>query len=164
MKKVLVLGLALALLVAGTASARGPAEKGTGFIMLYEPWDGGHREVDFNAHEAKDGRPAKGSMVDDVYGPTGLWRRTFMYSVHYVRVEGDYVHFGAYCYYDSNGTHAGRWLYVKAQDGGTPGRAGDGIGWKWGSETAVANWVTFGSTTGWWRMPIAGNLVVHTYE
>jgi len=156
----LVLTVTPALIFAGN---NGPAKKATGGISIYEPWDGGHREVSFNAHEAVGNKDAKGKMVDDVYGPDGVLRRVFEYDVKYVRVDGDYAYFGAYCTNDSKGDLTGEWLYIKVQDGGTPGTNGDYIGWKWGSETQVASWVTDGGPTGWWRLAIGGNLVVHTY-
>lgn len=146
-----------------TGNSIGPAQKATGFISIYEPWDGGHREVDFNAHEAMMDRSAKGEMADYVYGPDGNLRRVFEYRIFYVRVDGDYGHFGAKCNYDSVGNLEGNWLYVKVYDGANPGSSGDYIGWKWGSETQVMSWVENGSTTGWWRKAIDGNLVVHTY-
>ena len=154
----LVLIALLTALVPVTALAKGPAAKGTGGISIYEPWDGGHREVSFNAHE---GDPAKGEMVDYVYGPDGELRRVFKYTVYAVNVEDDTVYFGAYCWYDSEGAQTGQYLYVKAYDGGTPGTAGDAIGWRWGSQSAVTSWVNNDGATGWWRGAIAGNLVVH---
>jgi hypothetical protein len=154
--------LALTLPVQAKPDNAGPAEKATGSISIYEPWDGGHREVSFNAHEAKGNRPAKGEMTDLVYDPDGNLRRTFEYDVQYVNVEAPYAYFGALCTYDSEGAKAGDWLYVRVLDGGTPGTAGDFIGWGWGSETQVMDWVANGSTGTWWRDAIAGNLVVHT--
>mgnify|MGYP006303466339 CR=1 FL=1 len=141
----------------------GPAEKATGSITLFEPYDGGYRDVSFNAHEARANRPAKGEMTDMVYDPDGNLRRVFEYDVMYVRVDGDYAWFGAVCTLDSEGAKTGDWLYVRVMDGGTPGTEGDSMGWKWGSETQVMDWVEDGDSDTWWRMAIAGNLVVHTY-
>lgn len=161
---VITLTLVLSLLLFDTAfAANGPTEKGTGYISIFEPWDGGHREIDFNAHEGNAHKQAKGAMADYVFGPDGAMRRVFLYDVRYARVEGDYVHFGALCTFDSNGTHAGRWLYVKAHDGGTPGAGVDHIGWMWGSVADIQNWVNNGGPTGWWRPALSGNLVAHTY-
>ncbi|MFO7967289.1 MAG: hypothetical protein R6U44_06795 [Archaeoglobaceae archaeon] len=171
-----ILAMAFALVMAGSAIGKpgngngnaGPAEKATGNVTLYEPWDGGYRVVDFNAHEEKGVRDAKGMMVDNVYGPDGDMRRLFEYDVEYVNVEGDYAYFGAKCTYDSGGDSGGDktgdWLYVVVEDGGTPGMNGDAMGWSWGSEDQVASWVENDGSTGWWRTPIAGNLVVHTYN
>jgi hypothetical protein len=153
----MILTIPSAIVVAG-----GPAEKATGSIGIYEPWDGGHRKVSFNAHEASGNRPAKGNMIDMVFGPDGNLRRKFQYDVVYVHVEDNWARFGAYCIYDSGGVKTGDWLYVKVEDGGTPGTAGDYIGWKWGTETQVENWVNNGGNTGWWRLAISGNLAVHT--
>jgi hypothetical protein len=106
-------------------------------------------------------------MRDDVYAPDGTQRRVFEYDVQYVRVDGDYAWFGALCLYDSAGMLTGHWLYVRVQDGATPGRVdpGDWIGWYWGTERDVAEWVATGYPPPrmWWRMAIEGNLVVHTY-
>ncbi|MGC9308877.1 MAG: hypothetical protein ACP5FL_08905, partial [Thermoplasmatota archaeon] len=146
---------------AGPPAHAGPAEKATGNVTLYEPYDGGYRVVDFNAHEAKENREAKGEMTDYVYDPDDNLRRIFEYDVHYVNVDGDYAHFGALCTYDSEDGLTGQWLYVKVLDGGTPGTEGDAMGWRWGSESQVEDWVNNGGATGWWRTPIAGNLVVH---
>lgn len=168
MKKVIIFVLISVLVLLTPAliyAENGPAEKATGSINIYEPWDGGHREVEFNAHEAIGDKEAKGKMVDNVYGPDGVLRRVFIYDVKYVRVDGDYAHFGALCTYDSGAVLTGKWLYVKVYDGGTPGTNWDHIGWKWASnETLVASWVTSGTTPGWWRMATEGNLVVHTYD
>lgn len=169
LRKILSIALASTFAFAAVGMAKshagkGPAEKATGSVSLYEPYDGGHREVDFNAHEAMENRPAKGKMTDKVYDANGNWRREFHYDVEYVRVDGDYAHFGALCTADSEDQQTGKWLYVKVHDGGTPGRNGDHIGWKWGTESEVDNWVENGSPTDWWRMPIEGNLVVHSHD
>lgn len=166
-KRTLVLTGIVLLVVALSVQAKpenaGPAEKATGSISIFEPYDDGHREVSFNAHEAKGNRPAKGQMKDLVYDPDGNLRRTFEYDVEYVNVDGDTAYFGAQCTYDSAGTQTGEWLYVKVHDGGTPGRKGDHIGWKWGTETEVSDWVAGGTEApGWWRAATDGNLVVHT--
>ena len=169
MKKVVIFVLISVLILLTPAlsyAENGPVEKATGSINIYEPWDGGHREVKFNTHEAIGDKDAKGKMVDNVYGPDDVLRRVFMYDVKYVRVDGDYAHFGALCTHDSEGVVTGRWLYVKVYDGGTPGTNGDCIGWKWASfnETLVESWVNSGTTTSWFRMATEGNLVVHTYD
>ncbi|MBA7697109.1 hypothetical protein ES703_105767 [subsurface metagenome] len=169
MKKVIIFTLIVVLILVLTPSIiyakNGPAKKATGSISIFEKWDGGHREIEFNTHEAKDGRDAKGKMVDNVYGPDGVLRRVFKYDVKYVRVDDDYAYFGALCTYDSEAGKTGKWLYVKVYDGGTPGTIDDHIGWKWASdETEVASWVNSGAIPGWWRMATEGNLVVHTYD
>lgn len=157
-----IVGTLVAMPVGAKPGKGGAAQKATGSISIFEKWDGGYREVSLNAHEAKANRPAKGQMVDMVYGPDGNLRRVFEYEVKYVRVDGDVAHIGALCTLDSADALTGNWLYVKVEDGGTPGRKGDGIGWKWGSESNVESWVDNGSSTGWWRIAIDGNLQVHS--
>lgn len=169
MKKVIFFVLISVLVLLTPAliyAENGPALKATGSINIYEEWDEGHREVEFNAHEAIGNKDAKGKMVDNVYGPDGVLRRVFMYDVKYVRVDGDYAHFGALCTHDSEAVKTEDWLYVKVYDGGTPGTNGDKIGWKWANsnEALVESWVNSGTTTRWFRIATEGNLVVHTYD
>ena len=54
---------------------------------MFEPYDGGYRDVSFNAHEAGAKRPAKGEMTDMVYDPHGNLRRVFEYDVMYIRPQ-----------------------------------------------------------------------------
>jgi hypothetical protein len=163
-KKILTIAGAglIMMLLPVSISAMGAAEKATGSISLFEPWDGGHRKVSLNAHESIGDRPAKGVMIDNVYGPDGSLRRTFRYDVKDVRVEGNMAYFAALATYDSEGVKDGDWLYVRVKDDGTPGTKGDYMGWKWASDESQAKaWVTGGAPTSMWRPAINGNLVVH---
>ena len=147
-------------LCSGLAFAKGPAEKATGTVG--GPPRGWY--ADFNAHEAKENQPAKGSMhmwSDEVGRELDL-------QVKYVSVEGDTTWFAALCTYDSWVGHShyrvGKWFFVKVHDGGTPGRKGDHIGWDWNSGTNEADVVTrvsnMVSPANWWSVT-DGNLVVH---
>ena len=140
---------------------KGPAEKATGWVSIDNSTGQGDWYAEFNAHEAKDNRPAKGTMR--------TWNdtisRDLQYDVVYVNVDGDTAWFAAQCTYDSAGKQVGKWLFIKVDDGGEPGWGGvDHIGWDWNStsETNASNRVTSGDTpANWWTID-EGNLQVHT--
>jgi hypothetical protein len=115
----------------------------------------------FTVMEEKGEQPAKGTMLETVFGPDGAIRRIFRYDVKYVRVDGAYAYFGASCTYDSDASTVGRWKYGKVLDGGTPGTAGDYLGFTWGTEAEVSEWVGTGPAPYSWRIATSGNLVVH---
>lgn len=126
---------------------KGPAEKATGtFGISQRGW-----YAEFNAHEATDGRPEKGSMK--------MWSdvvdRELHLEVSKVNVVGDEAEFEALCTDDSSTTdnREGRTLYVKVKDNGEPGISADEIGWLWDSPPDTYNKGTI----------IDGNLQVHNY-
>lgn len=162
MKKLIVMALAAALVVtlgSGVAVAGGPAEKATGTVGI--PVNGWYAH--FCAHEAKDNRPAKGSM----HTWSDKVPRELYFDVKYVLVEDDTAWFAGVCTFDSKGINEGKWLFAKVYDGGTPGRKGDYIGWDTHSvnEAHAAARVSgkLDPTLGRWWPVIDGNLVVHTY-
>lgn len=163
MKKIVILAIATVLVLStGVALAGGPVAKATGTVGLGEPVVGWYAR--FNAHEEMDSRPAKGRM--QTWNVTSL--RELHYYVKHVVVDDDTAWFAAQCISDSGGVYDGQWLFVKVVDGGTPGAAGDEIGWDWSSgmdETDAAERVRSEETPDhWWGVVIDGNLVVHTYE
>jgi hypothetical protein len=148
------------LLAAGALAkppqGKGPAEKATGKVQVdVRGW-----WLDFNAHEAKDGRPAKGEALawSDEVG------RTIELTVKYVKVEGNEAWFAAQATSDTFGTLVGRWLFVYCMDGGSPGSK-DQIAWDWDSGTDsvpdAASRVDAMETPNNLHTIIEGNLVVH---
>ena len=163
MKRLIAIALVAALLLStGVALAKGPAGKATGEVSI--PVKGWYAE--FSAHhvgiEVVNGKElhiGKGSMRtwNDVTG------RDLYYDMKYVRVNDDEAWFAAKCTDDSRDKLEGRWLFVKVEDGGTPGRKGDYIGWDWKTtdEAKAANRVKIhDGPTYWWKV-IDGNLKVH---
>ena len=155
--------IATLLLSSGAALAKGPAPKATGEVGI--PVNGWYAE--FSAYyvgtKVVGGQTlhiGKGSMRrwSDVVG------QDLRYDVKYVRVNSNRVWFAAKCTYDTGNTYVGKWLFVKVDDGGTPGRKGDYIGWDWNSGTNEADAAKrvriYGSPANWWPV-IDGNLVVH---
>ena len=148
---VLAVGLSASLKAkpdhAGPPEDAGPAEKATGGIKVKEgenwAW------VDFNAHEAKGNRDAKGTFwwwlggKDD---PT----HTIKVDVEYVKVEGDTAWFAGMAVKDEDengetGNKIDDWFFVKAYDGGTPATDGDQIWWQWLGEEPDDGWPEDGS-------------------
>jgi len=137
------------------------AEKATGTVITSSRgWS-----TSFNAHEAANGRPAKGEM----YFWSDVVVRELDLDVRYVTVEGDEAWYAALCTYDSWVGHphyrVGRWFFVKVEDGGTPGTAGDKIWWDWDSgtsESSAESRVLGKETPNYEHTIIDGNLVVHT--
>ena len=130
MKKILTIVVAAALLLGITALAHAKApEKATGGIEFTHTASGCAFKVTFNAHEASDAKPAKGKL--------SLWRadgfRRYRFDVKYVNVDPatDNAYFAAICTYDSAETLENEWFYVYVHDEGSPGTAGDEIGWTW---------------------------------
>ena len=170
MKKVIIFIVIAALVLTVTPALiyaeNGPVEKATGSITIWNEDGSNYWEVEFNAHEGNDSKEAKGKLKINAIYADGSPKREFEYDVGYVRVEPNgQAHFGAYCYSDSWDTLDGSWFYVQVIDGGTPGTAGDKLGWKWGTtvESVVASWVSSGVSTNL-RLVTDGNLVVHLYE
>jgi len=165
-KGLITIALVVVLLLnTGVALAKGPAGKATGNVGFEESGVEWHAE--FNAHEAMNGRPAKGSMR--------IWsdviEREFLFDdVKYVkvRVDWDLAWFAAKCTDDNLPSDdpdykVDQWLFVKVKDGGTPGRNGDKIGWDWDSADeadAASRASSHGVPAGWWAV-IKGNLKVH---
>lgn len=131
----------------------GPAEKATGSVWIVpnnKPVGGYVRYVEFDAHEARGDRPAKGHL----YWYQSRPGFTFEHKVNIdaVAVDGDCATFSGTAYFSSAGNE-GQTLYVTVCDAGSPGTAGD---------TMEAEWSGGG---GLWKYDVVdGNLVVHTYE
>ena len=162
---IVVLAIVLAVGFSVNALARpdhaGPAEKATGGIMVQETSDTAW--VDFNAHEAKGKRDAKGTFWWYLGGkddPT----RTIKVDVEYVMVDGDMAWFAGMAVMDTDNDLEGEWFFVKVKDGGTPATDGDQVWWEWVDDEETAEGMVEDMT-----MPanekdiLAGNLVVHTY-
>lgn len=138
--------------------ANGPAEKATGCVLTDQRGWG----IDFNAHEAKADRDAKGQ----IYHWSDEMEREIQIEVEYVNIEDEWGYFAGVCTYDSlDGTNIGQWLYVVVYDGGTPGTNGDQVWWDWNSsdEADAEQRVADGDTNSIEKGIIEGNLVVHTY-
>lgn len=144
-------------MLSSLVSAGGPAEKATGSFGYYE--EGYY--FNFNAHEAKDHRPAKGEAWN--YTPSGDWYHAM---VQCVQVEDNEAWFVAELVESSN-PGWGPYVWIKVLDEGTPGRNGDMI---WGQfideDTAMAacddpDILTGTPAGGAWAL-YSGNLVVHT--
>jgi hypothetical protein len=143
-----------ALQALASVPARGPAEKATGSFGFHAY--GNDYWVEFNAHEAKDGRPAKGTYYTYTNNVKG-WEA----EIECVNVDGSYAYFAGPV------VGASKWAYIVVYDGGTPGRKGD-LNWSYfKDETTARNWVAAGHIEPWSPMPYvvnSGNLVVHTYS
>jgi hypothetical protein len=161
----IIIGLFTMPTLAKSDQAQGPVNKGTGSIEIFEPYDNGHRKVQFTAQEAAGNKMAKGNLIDMVFGPDGSLRRKFMYEVKYVLVDGEYVYFAAQNIYDSDNVKTGDWLYIKAHDGGEPGYMVDHIGWKWAdSEVQAENWVNNMEDPAWFKESMNANIQIHQFE
>jgi hypothetical protein len=162
---VLVLSLPLTALAKGgnnNGKKVGPAKKANGGVTLAYTATGGYFKIGFTAEEAKGGQPAKGQMSDSIYAADGTLVRELHFQFKYVRIDGNKAYFAGPCTADSDGTLVGSWLYVKVEDGGTPGTAGDFMGWAWaGDEAQASAWVAAGPDTAFWEPATAGNLTVH---
>jgi len=146
----------------------GPADKLTGSITIIAN-DGKTAVADFNAHEPKGDRPAKGMFH---------WKhetgREVAVLVKYVNVggaDGKSAWFAGRCVkvFGIPNSYIDRWFVVQAYDGGTPAANGDRIWWQWlGKEPAdeddAKDMVEQGMTPANEKSIVAGNLVVHTYE
>ena len=130
-------GLGMLLDAVSVARARArkdcPAEKATGEIEYYYPNGGPTEQVfrEFNAHEEKGDRPAKGwsrwwRTTD------GVMDRELYVEIKYVRVDGDDAWFAGECtYHSTNPNRVGDWNYIKVHDGGTPRSNGDTVWGEW---------------------------------
>lgn len=161
-KGLITIALVVVLLLnTGAALAESPAGRTTGQVTLGPPLDGWY--ANFSAHEAKNGRLAKGSiLIRDDEG------RELEFDVKYVKVRADrnLAWFAAQCTPDSLSSDdpdykVGQWLFVKVKDGGTPGSKTDHMGWEWcTNEKQAERWVkTYGGPTDWCKV-IKGNLRV----
>lgn len=139
----------------------GPAEKATG--KFWAQSTSSLVYLDFNAHEAKGNRPAKGEIHwyrdHPVHGPRDLYM-----DVKYVNVCGEYAYIAGYCWEDTAGVQTGKWLYMYVKDGGTPGRKGDKLWARWYNDEASARTAVETKSTSYWVQYdlVEGNLVVHT--
>jgi len=154
---VLVLGL-----IASVVVARGPASRATGSVWL-DHGDTWNRYVEFDAHAARDGRPAKGTIHWYQWQGPQEWYETsprHVVEVKYVEVDVDTAWFA--------GPGSQGWLVMKVCDVGTPASDGDEVSAVWvASESAAANMVNAKEDlTGnvYTYELIGGNLVVHYYE
>ena len=156
----LTLAFASPAFAGGNGHGKGPAEKATGTVGVpVRGWYSG-----FNAHEAMNGRPAKG----DIFMWSDEVSRELELDIHYVEVDGDDAWFAALCTSDSFDTVDGKWLYIMVHDGGEPGLNGvDQIGWDWDSGTNESNAesrVNINDTpSNWWDIT-DGNLQVHSTD
>lgn len=156
---IIVIGVFVAAGFAGAAIAgrpldAGPAEKATGCVVTGPRGWG----IDFNAHEEKGVRDAKGQIY--------LWNngREIEVDVEYVNIDGTWGYFAGISTYDSiagTGTE-GSWFYVTVHDDGTPGTNGDEIWWEWDTEDTVKNMVENKLKAANEKSILEGNIVVHT--
>ena len=95
MKKLLISSLVIGAFTSSAWAQSGPANKVTGDITNYESFTGNcgvggqYRQIDFNAHEAKDGRPAKGFFTETVLCSDGSINRYCEAAVQDVCVFAD---------------------------------------------------------------------------
>jgi len=149
---VLVLGL-----IASVVVARGPANRATGLVWLNGR--DGDIHVEFDAHMAKDGRPAKGSICWYRYGDL-----RFELDVICCEVDGTTAWFAAGPTGPDDFSDLG-YLVFKVVDGGTPGDNGDTLSVQWKSDRDDAcSMVENKETPSGPYTIIGGNLVVHYYE
>lgn len=128
-----VVAVCLVALPALSGPGKGPAEKATGGITVQE--GGNTASVEFNAHEAKGDRPAKGKFTWTL----GDNQRTIVIDVQAVKVDGDTAWFAGVCTEDSGETLEGRYFFVKVVDGGEPPEEGvDQVSWEWLPASATA--------------------------
>jgi hypothetical protein len=136
---VLVLALALPVLAGGAASKATGSGEWSNVIGVYQT-------VSFNAHEAKDGRPAKGSLYQEEL--SGAW--TFTVDVDNVMVfeEASYACFGGYIT-SGAGTFAnmvGKYRWTLVKDGGEGTGAMDYLRGYQSSPSSPPDWCTGGDT------------------
>ena len=135
-----------------------PAPKATGGVGFLG-FDNTPRNAQFNAHEAKDGRPAKG-MLRQTRPDTG---DHFVVDVTCVDVDGIEAFFGGVV---TQGTGAfasrvGQGIYATAEDNGEPGAAGDEFRPLFVASEAVACAMVASQTPLARFMVTSGNLQVH---
>jgi len=148
---VLVLGLLASVVV-----ARGPANRATGLVWFEGTGD---IHVEFDAHMAKDDRPAKGSICWYRYGDL-----RFELDVICCKVDGITAWFAAGPTGPDDVSDLG-YLVFKVIDGGTPGDNGDALSVQWvNNETDACTMVVSGDDPIHQYTIIEGNLVVHYYE
>ena len=156
---VLVLGL-----IASVVVARGPANRATGSVWL-DHGDTWNRYVEFDAHAARDGRPAKGTIHWYQWQGPQEWYETspsVVVEVKYVEVEGDTAWFAG----PGSGSS---WLVMKVCDFSTPASDGDEVFAVWvlneskAREVVEAKSDLYGGLVYEYGL-IGGNLVVHYYE
>lgn len=150
---VMAMTIALAMSAMPVALAGGAADKATGDVTwTSQPGVEGYRTV-FDAHEDRDGRPAKGEVT--FYHPDGGKR---IVDIECAEIDGNEGSFaGPVTYADgafagSEGVYYVHWV----QDNATPGEEGDGIGSMPG-DCSDLGWVGGGTVTD-------GNLQVHAGE
>ena len=123
-----------------------------------KPW------VQFRTQQGKNNRPAGGSFQ---YRPEGKSKETYV-DVVYVKVDGEHGWLAGKCTRDGTDL-VGRWLFLAAHDGGTPGRLVDHIWWEWLPNTADAESIAKRKVENLEKPAnsksiISGNIVVNFYD
>jgi len=148
---IVIIALVLFLTPAMIYAKGGPAEKATGSIEAI--MGNIHLYADFNAHEATDHQPAKGTY--HVWGVVNGVPIDWYGDITDVSISGDTaILHGTFV---SGVTEDGiphTDFSLKITDGGSPGAGNDTFSSAWGiTDNPAFNWTIVG-----------GNLVVHTYE
>ena len=123
-EKILIITVTVFFLAGtGTANAASPANNATGKLQIVD--DGGRAaSVRFDASEACEGQPAKGSLTCsfiDQAQPNSV-------KIQIVKIDGQFAWLAGQCI---SGDLSGRWFFVVVHDGGQPGRLVDHIWWEW---------------------------------
>ena len=152
---VLVLGL-----IASVVVAKGPANRATGLVWLE---GAGDIHVEFDAHMAKDVRPAKGSVCWYRYGVLRVELDVICCNV--VDNIAWFATVPTYLDVGVNPIYVDQFLFFKVVDGGTPGDNGDAFSVQWVTDRDDAcSMVENQSDPSGVYTIIGGNLVVHYYE
>ncbi|NIT03651.1 hypothetical protein GTO10_01805 [Candidatus Saccharibacteria bacterium] len=148
--------LVLSLLVVGAAFASGPAEKATGDVGFDTPW--GWVDLVFDAHEAWDGRPAKGWLSWD---RGGTYASSWSGPVVATNVVDNWATFTVRAMY-GNPAVVGCDLTFKVVDGGEPGVGYDTVNLLSVVHSPGDYCAAYGQIQGPYTID-AGNLQVHNY-
>jgi hypothetical protein len=154
---------------ASYALAGGPANKVTGDVTFYESFtgncaEGQYRQMDFNAHEAKDGRLAKGLFTETVLCSDGTTIRYFEARVISACVNADSTaDFLILFTYDSaGGAIEGRYDEITVIDNGEPGKLDLIYRRVLGTSADIpANYTCDGANTPLGEQYVGGNIQVH---
>lgn len=137
---VMAMAIALALSMMSTAFAGGSADKATGTVEFTNPY--GPRAAYFNAHEEKDGRPAKGEFTYAVVESDGSYTPWITMDVTCAYIDGDTAtawFAGEVTYSIHPSFSPGDGWAVKAVDNGDPATDGpDFLGWSGSQVDSVA--------------------------
>lgn len=161
MKKAVIFITVVALILVLTPTViyakNGPSEKVTGYIEFLQGTNEGYAE--FNAHEEKGDKPAKGEFHRVIYNSGGSIKREIYVDITSVDVDSETTAtFSGICTYDSRTTNnkKGQIFTVKVIDGGSPGTNGDRVCWSFDPNP------TFDGGVYYEKPIIGGNLVVHS--